>query len=320
MQNVPLKSPKLRILVRDLPTAGKPADFNGAVGQFDLQTELDQNHTETGNPLTLKINISGDGNLKLLANPELELPPGFEAYDPKIKERGDNKSFEYLLIPNKPGDFVLQPYSFSYFDTEKEQYVQLESPVYNISVSQGEVYAGTSGNAGITKEEVSRLADDIRYLQPGVPRFWYSTKIHFLDLECFISDWQHLFCLPFPYFWLEEKDEQLPATLLLLEIERPEKLAEKRFKTAKQLAAQREKKGFYDELVRALWGYLTDKFGIDPGNLSRAHIREVMEQKGVSSSYVDELEALLDRGEMALFAPISDGSLDTDYETAVETT
>ncbi|MFT7588710.1 MAG: hypothetical protein ACI959_000922 [Limisphaerales bacterium] len=316
LQSIPLKSQKLKIGVKELPTAGKPKDFHGAVGEFDLSTSLDLTETKTGEPLTLRVVVSGKGNLKLLAEPDLKLPPGFESYDPQIKKRGNSKTYEYLLIPNKPGNFELQPYAFSYFDTKKGKYINLESPVYNVTVNQGEVFTSASGGAGVSKEDVARLADDIRYLAPEVPQFGAIRK-PFFGSGMFYFGLAAPFLFAIPLFLVARRQKALAGDVALTRNKKARKLAEKRFKNALAFVNQNDKKAFYDELVRAIWGYLTDKFSIDPGNLSRVHIQEVMAEKGVSLDKVEGLVSLLDRGEMALYAPLSEGALESDYDSAV---
>ena len=136
-ENVKVKSPSVRVNVRDLPTAGRPANLNGAVGNFDLNSSLSATETVTGEPLTLLIQISGQGNLKLIGDPKLDLPPGFESYDPKINVGNGSKTYEYLLIPGKPGEFTLNPMSFSYFDPKTERYVSLGNESFDIKVGKG---------------------------------------------------------------------------------------------------------------------------------------------------------------------------------------
>ena len=312
-----LASPVARINVRDLP-AGAPSDFNGAVGRFDLKSDLSGTETPAGEPLTLSLRISGDGNLKLIGEPKLELPPGFEAYEPRIKATGSSKTFEYLLIPGKPGTFTLDPFSFSYFDTREERYIRRESPVYDINVSPGSGVVGVTGagTAGLGKEEVEKLGQDIRYLATELPPMGDGSLIAFRRPPYWVA-----LALPFMLLpglrWVAVRRRRSLADTGGRRNRAARKMATRRLRSAKTSAAAGDRKAFYDDLVRALWGYLSDRFGLEASGQSRDGIRTTLAERGLDAGLTAELIALLDRGEMALYAPAGGGSLDDDYQSAV---
>ncbi len=316
-ESVKLKSPAVRVNVRELPTEGMPENFNGAVGNFDLKTDLSSTETVTGEPLTLRISVSGQGNLKLIGDPKLDLPPGFESYDPKVTAGAQSKTYEYLLIPGKPGEFTLNPFSFSYFDPKAERYVSLGNDPVVIRVGQGTGTAALGANtAGLTKEEVEKLGQDIRYLVTDTPAFISSVQPFFGSALFYVGLAGPLF-MAVPLFLLARKNRERRADLRGQRNRRARKAAEKRLRHAKELAVKGDRKTFYDELVRAVWGYLSDKFGIAQSELNREEIRRILAENQLEAAMIDELVALLDRAEMALYAPGGSGSLNSDCEAAV---
>jgi hypothetical protein len=311
-----LASPELRIPVRELP-AGAPEDFNGAVGRFDLDASLSGTETPAGEPLTLKLTISGTGNLKLIGEPRLDLPPGFEAYEPRISAQGNAKTFEYLLIPGKPGTFPLEPFSFSYFDTREERYVRRRSPEWTVTVTPGAGVPGTAaaGTGNLSKEDVEKLGQDIRYLQPelgpkGGPRpspfatAWFPAL---LGLPLLLAP---------GLWWWGRRSRERAADTAGRRTRGARRMAEKRLRQARKLAGGSDRKAFYDELLRALWDYLADRFGIDRGQLGSQAIRDALAARGVPAERVEALLALLDRAQMALYAPSAEGGPQADLETA----
>lgn len=314
-QPVALQSPEVRIPVRELP-AGAPNDFNGAVGRFQLDADLSGTETAAGEPLTLRLRIHGDGNLKLIGEPKLDLPPAFEAYEPQIKSSGGSKTYEYLIIPGKPGTFTLEPFSFSYFDTRQGDYVRRATPEWEITVKPGSGVPLSGGPiAAGGKESVEKLGQDIRYLQAELPpKGGVEEKL----FAC--APYWALWALPFvlaPGLWFAgRKRRAAMADVAGRRTRGARRMAEKRLKKARTLAASGERKAFYDELVHALWAYLGDRFGLEAGNLNREGIRATLLERGVPQEAVERCIALLDRSEMALYAPVESGGPAEDLETA----
>jgi hypothetical protein len=314
-QYIDLASPELRIPVRELPS-NAPADFNGAVGRFDLDAELSGTETAAGEPLTLRLRISGDGNLKLIGDPKLNLPPAFEAYEPQIKSSGSAKTYEYLIIPGKPGNFTLEPFSFSYFDTRQGQYVRRSTPSWEIAVSPGEGLPISGGGVTLQgKESVEQLAQDIRYLQAELPPKGSGEEVLFTCAPYWVA-WALPFALAPGLWWFGRRRRAALADVQGRRTRGARRMAEKRLKKARKLAASGERKAFYDELVHALWAYLGDRFGLESGQLNREGIRETLGQRGVPQEAVERCIALLDRSEMALYAPVDSGGPSADLETA----
>ncbi|MBK9671049.1 MAG: protein BatD [Bacteroidetes bacterium] len=171
-----VKSKPLKIEVMPLPTAGKPVDFNGAVGDFGMECRLSNTNKtlKTNDATNLYITLSGKGNLKLIDPFKLKLPPEIEGYDAKISDKistttagvSGSRTFDYLLIPRHSGKYELPPISFSYFDISKKSYVTLSSPDFTLDVERGAANESESGTTVITaKEDVKILGNDIRYIK-----------------------------------------------------------------------------------------------------------------------------------------------------------
>ena len=165
------KSNKLKVNVLPLPKERIPESFNGAVGDFTLNSSIDKSKTNTNEPVSLKIDIKGNGNIKLVDIPEVKLPPGFEKYDPKISEQinrtgkiGGKKTIEYLIVPRTPGDKQIPGIAFSFFNPDKKSYVTLSSNPYTIKVAQGE-RVFEPDISGLNKEDIKLLSEDIRYIK-----------------------------------------------------------------------------------------------------------------------------------------------------------
>ena len=241
-----LKSNSVKVDVKALPVAGKPASFEGAVGQFNMNVELDKTSTEVDDPITLKMQISGRGNLKMVEAPELDLPQDFEVYDPKISESKNtskqvvqgSKRFDYLIIPRRPGEYKVHGFTFSYFDTKQEKYIVLSSDEEIISVG-GEVSQHQPVITNINKEEVELIGEDIRFIkteaslekEPG--GFYASTPFAGLMGSPVL-----LFAALLFY---KRREDELSGNVALVKQRRATKLANKRLAAAKKHMNARER-------------------------------------------------------------------------------
>ena len=169
--NYNAKSNTIKLHVSSLPTQNVPKSFNGAVGDFSLTSQINSLNTKTNEPVTLKINISGSGNIQLLNMPEINLPSGFDKYDPKTSDQinrtgriNGTKTFEYLIVPRDAGKKEIPPIQFSFYNPERKSYVTLYTPSYFIDVQQGP-NNGNSNVAGYPKEEIKLLSQDIMYIK-----------------------------------------------------------------------------------------------------------------------------------------------------------
>lgn len=176
--NHKVRSETQKVTVLPLPASNVPIGFQGAVGKYTMEAWLDKPHIKTNEAVTLKVKISGRGNLKLLAPPAITISPDIERYDPKIsdnitKQRNQiagSRTFEYLLIPRLAGEQKIPPFSFSYFDVERKNYVSLTGPELKIDVERGSEFA-PSAVSNLSKEDIQLLGEDIRFIKSGDPSF-----------------------------------------------------------------------------------------------------------------------------------------------------
>ncbi len=320
-----LKTNAEAINVKDLPENGRPDDFDGAVGKFGFEANLSSREAKTDEPITYTIKISGTGNLKFIEPPKVKLPAQFEVYDPKTKENISNgasglsgsKQYDYLIIPRQPGDYKIDGQHFSYFDPSSEKYYTIHSPEFTVNVTGAPSQnANTNLTAANSKEDVSLIGQDINYIKTKMPEFKK-------DNSFFASaGYTAMYVSPFLMFLglvvLKRRNETLAADLVGTKRRRALKLAKKRLTAASKLLAQHDKKAFYNEISRALWGYLGDKLNIDMASLSKDNVAEKLLYKSVKAETIDRLKNLLNTCDLALYSPVGEGSeMKHNYDLAM---
>ncbi|RLD36034.1 MAG: protein BatD [Bacteroidetes bacterium] len=305
-----LKSAKLKIHVKDLPAAGKPIDFSGAVGSFSLGSNIDHNEIMANEAVTLKYTISGKGNIDLLPDLNLDFPPDFEVYDPKVttKTRKQSngvsgyKTFEYTVIPRSAGDYEIPPVSFSFFDPAAKQYKELKSDAYQIKVNRSNKPNQNISYGGNTKEDIRYIGKDIRhiYMMPfqlePVGHFFFGSNLFYLLLILPL-----LLSLIIVFVWRKERKKR--GNISLMKNKNATKVARKRLKEANVFLKSREEASFYNELGQALWGYVSDKFSIPLAELSIDSVHDKLKDKGVNEEVIKEFVDTLNDCEFARFAP-----------------
>ncbi len=304
-----LTTPAITINVNALP-AGKPADFSGGVGEFTISSSINSKDVKTNDAITIKLVISGTGNLKLLSNPEVKFPEDFEVYDPKVDSQvrltssglSGNRVIEYLAIPRHPGNYKIPAVTFSYFDIKSKSYKTLKTEDYEIKVEKG------AGNADqvianfTNKEDLKVLGEDIRYiklkdvtLQPKGSFFYGSFAywlFYIIPAIAFII-----------FFIIYRKQAAENANVAKMRTKKANKVATKRMKLAGKLLAENKKEAFYDEVLKALWGYISDKLNIPVSRLSKDNVEEKLRNHGVSDELIKEFLDALNECEFARFAP-----------------
>jgi len=310
--NYTAKSNTIKIHVIPLPAKDIPKSFNGAVGDYTMNSQISTTNVKTNDPISLKINISGSGNIPLLNMPEINLPQGFDKYEPKTSEQinragsvSGTKTFEYLIVPRAPGKKEIPPIQFSYFNPAKGTYVTLSTPSYSLNVTPG----SSNGNgtiAGYTKEEIKLLGQDIRYIKTSDNDlrkqgsgelfgfgFWTATILPLVLLSGLVT-------------WKRRQDK-LAGNIQLLRYQRAEKVAKARFKTAKSLMEANNQIGFYAEISQALFGYLEDKLHIPKAEISLDRAADELQKKSIDSSLITSLKDCTEKCDYARFAPSQDG-------------
>lgn len=325
-QQVPLtlKSQTLTVSVKDLPEAGKPANFSGAVGKFNFETSLSSKDGKTDDPITYTIKISGTGNFKVIDAPGLTLPPAFEVYDPKVKDNINNsaggmsgsKQYDYLIIPRQPGDYKIDSKSFSYFDPNAGKYFTVTSPEYALKIT-GAPSKNANAGLSINKQDVSILGQDIRYIKTNTPQFKTQGN-SFFGSAGFTTMYATPFLLFIGLIVLKRRNETLAADVVGSKRRKALKLAKKRLSIAEKHCAQNDRKNFYDEVSRAIWGYLGNKLNIDMAELSKDNVEEKLLAKGVKAETITKLKDLINTCEMALYTPSGEHSeLRNNYQNAL---
>ncbi|CAN5155454.1 BatD family protein [soil metagenome] len=312
-----------KVKVKPLPEAGMPKDFNGLVGDLNMQVTMDKTQARTDDPVTLSIKFSGKGNIRFLESPKPELPKDFEVFDPKISEKstrqgnvvGGSRQIDYLLIPRRAGSYKVPEFSVSYFDLSKNDYVTLRSPEIVISV-EGESTTSSPITTGINKEEVELLGQDIRYIATSTPILQKNGGF-FISIPAFAG----IYAMPFVLFAgllvFRKKRSEMLGNTKLMKHRAAGKVASKRLKQAQARMKADDSRGFYDELLKATWGYLGDKLGIPPANLNKDIAANALRNKGIDEDTIKQLITLLDVSEMALYAPSSiRESLQQTYDRA----
>ena len=307
------KSNKLKVNVLPLPKERIPESFNGAVGDFTLNSSIDKSKTNTNEPVSLRIDIKGNGNIKLVDIPEVKLPPGFEKYDPKISEQinrtgkiGGKKTIEYLIVPRTPGDKQIPGIAFSFFSPNKKSYVTLSSNPYTIKVAQGE-RVFEPDISGLNKEDIKLLSKDIRYIKTSgndiskrsellIFRFgfWAAVGIPLVALIGFVA--------------FKKRDEKLTADVQLLRYRKAQKVAKNRLKIAQSLMIKKQDREFYTELSQALFGYLEDKLHIPKAEFSVDRAIFELQKRNIAQDVVDRVQKVSQKCEYVRFAPGSNGT------------
>ncbi len=322
--NYAVRSEPVRITVDPLPPH-PPDGFSGGVGKYTVESWLDKRQVKTNDPVTLRVKISGRGNLKLLTAPNITFPPDLEKYDPKISDNISNegnqisgsRTFEYLLIPRHAGEQRIASFPFVYFDPERKSYVTNNSPEFVLTVEKGNDLAlGTV--TGVSREDVKLLGEDIRFIKSGA--FTMTRRG-----ESFVGSVPFVAATACPvlafigFAVYVRKRERTRGNVLLLRNRKARKMAQKRMKEAKQFLGRKQSEAFYAEVSRALWGYVGDKLGIAPADLTVDGVRETLQTRGVPEEAVKELASTIERCEFARFAPgAGAGQMDGMYKAAVD--
>ncbi len=320
----PIHTPKLTINVSPLPS-GKPDSYYGGVGTFSVSSIISTTELKENEAVTLKYVISGTGNMKLIKTPEVKFPADFEVYDPKVDNKftlktgglSGNKVIEYLAIPRHAGNYTIPSVEFSYFDVKSGSYKTLTTPEYTLNVAKGAGSSDSSTPVGyVSKEELRLLGQDIRYIHLGEVRYnargnyFYGTTTYWL--------W---YIIPFVAFLViivvYRKQAIENANVAKLKNKKASKIATRRLKVAKQKMRENDKTGFYDELLKALWGYLSDKLNMPVSELSKDNISTKLAECQVPEALIKECMTLIGDCEFARYAPsLSHSSEEKVYDSA----
>ncbi len=321
-----LASKPITIKVKPLP-ANKPADFNGAVGKFTMKAAVDKTGVKANEAVNLHIKISGNGNLKLIKPLKVDFPPDFDVYDPKtsLKTKASTNgvtgsiAFDYLIIPRYSGTYRIAPITFSYFDTKTKKYKTITSKEFEIFVEKGSGDAEmTSGVVqGLSKEDVKFIGKDIRFLKTGF-QLKKKEKTLFNSLVFYLA--YAISALLFIIIIIVRRVQiKQNANQASVKNRKANRVSKKRLKKAAGFMKQNHDEKFYDEILKAVWGYLSDKLLIPVANLTKDNVSEILEQRKVDNESILSLIQLLDACEFARFAPASvTGGMEDIYKKTVK--
>lgn len=319
-----ITTPKVVINVQPLPA--KPAGFSGAVGEFKLASSINATDVKTNDAVTIKLTLSGTGNMKLIGTPEVKFPQDFEIYDPKVTDDykltnsglTGTKTFEYLAIPRHAGNFTIPAVEFTYFDLKSNSYKTLKTEAYNLKVAKGQGNADQVISDFTNKESVKMLGRDIRFIKLGDsslrPKgdFFFGTVGYYL---CYLIP-----LLLFVVFAVIYRQKALEnANVAKVKTKKANKVVTRRMKLAGKLLAENKKNEFYDEVLKALWGYISDKLSIPVSQLSKDNIEAELTNYGVQEALIAEFIGVLNECEYARYAPGNENeAMDKVYSASVE--
>lgn len=308
--------------ITELP-AGAPASFTGAVGQFKFESRLSSETPRTGEAVSLRYIITGTGNIKFLKEPKPSIPNEFEQYTPKIdantRVTGNNMTgtvtVDYTIVPQSVGEFKIPAQDFTYFDPSRKEYVSVSAPGYTLNVAQG---SGTTMSQ--EQRDIEAKNTDILHIKMGdkglsqshrpVVRFWWYWAIFGCLLAIMIAS-----------FWIYRRQMKLDADVAGRRNSRANKVARKRLKAAEDFMKAHQSEKFYEETLKAIWGYLSDKLNMPASQLTRQNIVDTLSAHGVDMAVTDKIIHLLDECEMARYTPdsSSDSSVEAIYNEATDT-
>ena len=311
----------------------KPDDFGGAVGNLSMTSSISSENVEANSSIVLKINIKGTGNLKLIKTPKIDFPTDFEQYDPKVDNKfnvstsgfSGSKTIEYVVIPRHSGRYDIPSTKLIYFDLSTNKYKTLSTESYTVNVSKGKATADSSATTTIVynnkeQEQVKHIASDIQYIKTG--------NLHIKPyLNVFVGTAIFWICLLIPLIIaimlgiIFNKKAKENANIALVKNKKANKIAKKRLKVAEKYLRTDDKEMFYDEMLSAIWLYLSDKLNIPLSQLNKDNTRDGLLAKSVAQEIVDEALALLTDCEFERYAYGGDihTAMDNIYNRAVET-
>ncbi len=317
-------SKPVKITVKPLPGT-KPDDFSGIVGKINVKSDINRDTVNVNDAVTLKIAVSGSGNLKLAEAPVLNLPPDIEVYDPKITDEIRNslsgaagqRTFEYLLIPRHYGDFSIPPVRYSFFNSSTGKYERLETPGYRFHARKGsEQSSEMTVYGGISREDVKYVGKDIRFIRNNAGKLLKSANL-LIKKQPFRLAYPITLLIFLVILFARREHIRRNADITAVRNRKAGKVAAGRLKEASACLKKGETDRFYEEILKALWGYLSDKLNIPVSDLTRNSALAALAEKGIGEEKIKNLTGLLDKCEYARYAPASSGTeLTAIYENA----
>lgn len=326
--NVPRKvqSQRATVTVKPLPS-GAPSSFSGAVGRFTMDTQLPSERIAANSGATFTVKISGTGNLTFVQAPKLPLPTSFEQYNVKTTESINTsatgisgyRQFEYPFIARAEGTYDIEPIEFTYFDPQRVQYVTLRSKPLTLEITpdaRGGGDAVVMQGRGMSKEEVKMLGQDIRFIKLGGVQL-RSERVPFIFSAAYWILLLGVLALFTMIYVALRKQIRESQNVALVRGKRANKVAVQRFRAAKRYMEEQNRHAFYEEMLRALWGYMSDKFNIPVANLTKENVREELHKRGVSSEDSQRFTDIITQCDEAQYSPVETARMNDVYSEGV---
>jgi hypothetical protein len=313
-----IEAPGLTLQVDPLPA--RPENFSGGVGNFTISAQLNKKEAKTGEPLNLRIVVSGSGNLKLLKAPIVNFPKSFDKYDVKVTDKTHlttngiegNMIYDFLAVPQQIGKYDIPPTEFVFYDTKKQQYRTIRTQRFSLKIEKG---TGTSSEMSKFEEEQNK---DIRPIMQGpavmmkAKRMFFTSALWFILLFVIVA-------VTVAIFVVLRQRQEIYSDSRRLRGSKANKVATRRLKLAGKLMEECRQNEFYDEVLHALWGYVGDKLGISAEQLTRQNIAETLNRRTVNAETVESFIAAIDECEYERYAPgDSQGNMSKTYDMAVK--
>ena len=319
-----INAPGIDIQVEPLPT--RPAGFSGGVGKFSISATLDKTEVKANDPINLRVVVSGVGNMKLIKEPVVGFPKDFDHYDAKQTDKTKltvngvegSMIYDFLAVPRHQGDFDIPPVEFVYYDTASKQYKTVKTEAFHIHVEKGEGTGNNSVRDFTGQEDVQLLARDIRHIKLGSVRqhaaddYFFGSTFYWVAIALLLGSFISLFIV-FRQRALSNAD------IVGSRAGKANKVATKRLKKAAKLMASGLSGEFFDEVLRALWGYVGDKLNIPVTELSRENIQERLSGRKVDDETIKLFIEALDECEFQRYAPGDpQGNMQKVYKSAMD--
>jgi hypothetical protein len=302
-----------------LPLPAKPLGFSGDVGSYTFDAKVDRNNVKANDAITLTVKVAGQGNLKLVNAPKIKFPSDFEVYDPKVTDKfstseaglSGSREFEYLIIPRHAGTFNIEPINFVFFDTKTKTYKTLSSQAFEFIIEKGDGSSAGVVYSGSDKTEVTILDEDIRYIKPVGEL--YLKNDYFFRTPLFYGLLFAPLILLIVFYLLRKKHLAARQDEVSQRSRKAGKIAKKLLSEANKQLKAKNKNAFYEALSKALYGYVGGKLNINAAELHLQTVKTALLQRNINEETTQRIISLIQRCEMARFAPSGELNPEADY-------
>lgn len=311
--------------VKNLPA--EPDHFMGGVGNFNITSSISSENVTTNDAVTLTVKINGTGNIRLIRNPELTLPTDFEIYDPRATDNvsasengvSGTKTIEYLFQPRFEGDYTIPGITFAYFNPKTNRYETKSTKAYLLQVEKGSEEQSATVVSSLRKEDVQLIGQDIRFIKTDAPSL-KAVGYTFFGTIGFYSFYGGSALLFLILFVVYRKKVRENANIAMVRNKKANRIATKRLKAAAGFIKQNNNEAFHEAILKAFWGYLSDKLGIPVADLNRDTAISGLNDKNVSEEVVNSFVDVIDQCEFARYAPSGGSEARTELYKKAEST